>query len=250
MSENNETIDAMAMVRSDVKRRIEATIMAILAIVWEYRSSVFAFEDYPEIDIQVNIILQRLSEGNLADAERRARALLAELEMGEWADESVEYAEREIDGEDPLWRLDMHASHLKELLAGWIAAAAVMGWTKEAMMIDFWAHMANPMSSEGWVKAELQKPKWGRGYAMNILDDMSRVGKDVIAISLAYGEYLMAVSKGAAYFIRHRNSGYICPLCDSFCERRIPIDRIILQTHSLCVCYNDYYTEDGTLIEL
>lgn len=250
MEERPEVIDAMAMVKADVRRRTEDAIMAILALVWEYRENVFSFEDYPAIDIEVNIILQRLSEGNLADAERRARALLVDLGLGEYADRGIEFAEREIDGEDALWRLDMHSSHLKALLAGWIAAAAVMEWSQPQMMRDFWAHMANPMSSQGWVKAGLVAPKWGRGYASNILDGMSRIGKDVIASSFSRAEYDKAVSLGAAYFIRHRNSGYICPLCDSYCERRLPIEKIIFTTHSLCVCYNDYYTADGRRIEI
>lgn len=250
MAKRERTISEMAAVRDDVRNRTREAIEAILALVWEYRASDFTFASQPDIDARVNRILQELSDGNLSDAEKRAKRLLEQLDLEDWEDGSLEYGERKIDGENALWRLDLHASHLKELLEGWLAVAAMYGWSKAKTVQNVWAYLSDPSALKEWRESGRGKPRWGRGYSRNVVSGMTVVSQDLIATVGAYAGYMRAVQSGAAYFIRHRNSGYQCPECDSYCEKKIPISEIIFQTHPRCVCYNEYFTADGQKIDI
>lgn len=250
MAKNERTVGEMASVRGDVRERTRSAIEAILALVWEYRASDFTFAASPDIDGEVNGILRNLSDGNLADAEKRAKRLLEMLELEDWEDDSIDYAEREISGENALWRLDFHSSHLKELIEGWIAVAAMYGWSKAKTLQNIWAYLSDPSASKDWRASGRGKPSWGRGYSRDIMAGMTLVGQDIVATVAEYAGYMRASRAGAAYFIRHRNSGYNCPECDSYCEKKLPISAVIFQTHPRCVCYNEYFTEDGKKIDL
>lgn len=243
MTDHEAVIDAMSSVKGDVRKRMDDAVAAILVLAWSYRRDGFAFEDFPELDEKVNKILQALSDGNIADAEKRAMALLEELGLEDWEEAAREYAEREIDGENALWRLDLHASHLKEILAGWIAVAAAQGLSLMQTRLMMATYGGNPWLSKKWRESGLGKVGWGRGYAIDPLTGMTVIGQNIIAQSWMYAEWRDAVAKGAKYYIRHRGSNYDCPECDSYCEKKIPIEKFIGQLHPRCVCWNEYFYE-------
>lgn len=233
---NEKVIDEMASVKSDVRKRLDEAVAAILALAWAYRKEGFRFEDYPELDLQVNNILQALSDDNLLDAEKRARKLLESLELAEWGDESLEYAEREIDGEDALWRLDMHASHLKELLAGWIVVAAINGWPKAKVKHMFYTYINDPSLCKEWVDAGLTRPKWGTGYAVNVVNGMAVIGQDAINSAFQYASIQKFKTMGAIGYRTVRRSNYHCPFCDEMTKKIWPLDVVALPYHPRCVC--------------
>lgn len=244
--EQKAIIESMSSVRPGAMRRVAEAAVAVLRLAWEYRSEDFRFEDYPELNDSVNALLRALSDKNINDAEARTSELLRLLSLPDWEDDALSWSEREQDDESALWRLDLHASHLKEILAAALAVAAIRGLSM-ARAITM-VQMPKPWMDEEWVKSGMKGPKWGSGYAGDISVGITVIEQGIIAEAAARARWLHAVSKGAAYYIRHRASGFICPWCDSFCERKIPIEQYMGQTHPRCVCYNVYYDADGKVI--
>lgn len=236
MTDHDAVIDAMSSVKGDVKERVDKAVAAILLLAWSYRREGFSFEDFPELNDQVNKILQSLSDGNLADAEKRAKALLESLGLGDWDDDALGYAEREIDGENALWRLDLHASHLKELLAGWIAVAAVQKLSMTQMRLLMNTYGGTPWLSKKWRDSGLGKMGWGSGYQRDVTGAMTVIGQDLINRSYQYAKLEKLKERGVTHYRTIRGSNYDCPLCDEMMERIWPIDSIVLPYHPRCVC--------------
>lgn len=236
MTDHDAVIDAMSSVKGDVKERVDKAVAAILLLAWSYRREGFSFEDFPELNDQVNKILQSLSDGNLADAEKRAKALLESLGLGDWDDESLAYAEREIDGENALWRLDLHASHLKELLAGWIAVAATQKLSMTQMRLLMNTYGGMPWLSKKWRDSGLGKMGWGSGYQRDIVGAITVIGQNVINTAFLYSSVAEGILRGAVGYRTFRNSGYDCTLCDELTRHVWPIDVFVLPAHSRCVC--------------
>ena len=236
MTDHDAVIDAMSSVKGDVKARTDKAIATILLIAFAYRREGFSFDDFPELNDEVNRILQALSDGNLEDAEKRAKALLESLGLEDWADESLEYAEREIGGENALWRLDLHASHLKELLAGWIAVAAVQGLSLQQTRLLISTYGASPYLSKKWRDSGLGKPGWGSGYQTDVVAAMTVVGQDLINRSYQFSKLSQMREQGVTHYRTIRGSYYDCPLCDEMTERIWPIETVVLPYHARCVC--------------
>lgn len=244
-----EAIGQMSLVRGDVSARMRDAIDAILDLCWDYRSPDFSFSDHIALQREVNRILAQLSDGILSDTEKRAVLAIAEEELQDYEDEALEYAEGEINGEDVLFRLDRQGDHLKDLIAGWLVVAAILGLSKGKVKSRFWTFLGNVGASPDWRKAGIKIPKWGRGFQADIERGMTVIGQNVIFNAYQRAQYLDAISKGAVYFIRHRGSSYDCPECDSYCEYPIPISQIVYQTHSRCVCWNEYFNEKGEKVK-
>lgn len=237
MTERETVERAIANAGRAVRSRMRESVYDILDLVWQERSDKFAFADNPEVDAEVNRILQRLSDGFLEDARNDARNLLKSLEYDDWMDESIEDAEAEIDGETAQFRFDMQASHLKELLQGWIVVAAVYGLSKWQVWTNLNAYIANPMASELWRGAGLGALKWGRGYAHNIIKDVQRLERDFINRAYLQAKLYDMAEKGAIGYTIHRGSTFDCPLCDSYTGKVWPLDAEILPLHPNCCCW-------------
>ena len=236
MTDHEAVIDAMASVKGDVKKRTDEAVAAILLLAWRYRHARFSFDDYTELDERVNKILRDLSDGNIADAEKRAKALLESLGLEEWDDDALGYAEREIDGENALWRLDMQASHLKEILAGWIAVAAAQDLTMTQLRLLMNTYGGMPWLSKKWRDSGLGKIGWGSGYQTDTTSAMTVIGQDLINRSYQYAKLKELKGQGVTHYRTIRGSNYDCPLCDEMMEKIWPIEQIVLPYHPRCVC--------------
>lgn len=237
MTERETAVAAITDAGRGVKARMRRAIEDILALVRDARSDKFAFADNEDIDAEVNAILALMSDDLLADAEKRARNLLKALDLDEWDDESIDYANDEIDGENTLFRLDMQASHLKELLESWIIVAAVHGLSKSETIRNLFTYIANPFASELWRSAGLQNPAWGRGYARNLVKAISRIRADFINRAYLWAKLQQFAEEGAIGYTIHRGSTFDCPLCDSYLGKVYPLDQVILPIHANCCCY-------------
>lgn len=250
MPDRKALIDAMASVRPDVRKRMDAAVAAILALAWEYRGEGFSFGAHADIDAQVNRILATMSDGILADVEARAKRLLEDVELEEYEEEALEYAERKMDGEDALFRLDMHASHLKELLAGWLVVAGVAGLTQRQTMRNLYTFLGNPTASKDWKDAGLGVPRWGTGYARNVLNGMTVIGQDHINRTYQFARIQDFKAQGAIGYRTVRNSGYDCPFCDEMTQKIWPLDETVLPYHPRCVCLPvPVFPEDAPIID-
>ena len=236
MTDHEAVIDAMASVKGDVKKRTDEAIAAILLLAWAFRQTGFSFEDYPELDEKVNKLLQALSDGNLADAEKRAKALLEELGLEDWEEAARKYAAREIDGENAPWRLDLHASHLKELLAGWIAVAAAQKLSLSQTRLLMNTYGGAPWLSKKWRESGLGKIGWGSGYQTDVVSAMTVIGQDLINQTYQYAKVHQMKEQGVTHYRTIRGSTYDCPLCDEMTKKRWPIDEVVLPYHPRCVC--------------
>lgn len=234
--ERKALIDAMAVAKSDAPGLFDRVVNAILALAWEYRDADFRWEDHPDLDEKVNELLRGLSDGLANAARERARELLTLLGLEELEEESIEYAEREIDGEDAIFRLDMQASHLKELLAGWLVVAAMASLSITQTRSLIYSYLNSPSASPEWRGAGLSKPGWGTGYAVNVLNGVAVIMQDMINASYQYAKQKQFAEDGAVGYRIERGSDYDCPLCDSYVGPVYPVGEMILPIHPRCVC--------------
>ena len=247
MDERTALIEAMAGAKPTARKRVKDAIDRIIDIVWDQRSSEFSFAGNPDIDAEVNAILAAMSDGNKADAEQAALRLLEMLELAEWYDAAVEDAGRERWSQDAIFRLDMHASHLKELLEGWIIVAAASGLSQVALKTEIWKHIGNPFASELWRNAGLGPLSWGKGYARNVLEGISVIMQDLINATYQYAKVQSFRDMGAIGYRTVRNSNYDCPFCDEMAKRIWPLDEVVLPYHPRCVCIPVPVFENETL---
>ena len=236
MNERERLIGAMASVKPKAERRMRDAVREIIRAVWDHRSADFSLDGLPEVDAEVNAILRAMSDGNIRDAETAALGLLELLDMEEWSEEAVEHAERERDGQNALFRLDMHASHLKELLVGWVAVAAAAGLTAAALESEIWKHIGNPFASELWRKSGAAPPSWGKGYARDIVSGTAVVEQDIVNSAYQYAKVMEFGKLGAVGYRTERNSTFDCPFCDEMSGKVWPLDEIVLPYHPRCVC--------------
>lgn len=239
MAQNDRLTDALASAGGKVEARMREAVEAILDLVWDARSDKFAFADNPDIDAEVNRILAMMSDGMLEDARNAAKAILKAVEYDDWEDDALEYAESAVDGQTPLFRFDMQASHLKELLESWIAVAALYGLAKSRIWTDLRNYMANPLASRLWRGAGKGPMRWGKGYLNNLIDANRRLMRDYITRAYQFAALQKYQEEGAVGYTIHRGSTFYCPLCDSYTGKVWPLDTVILPNHPNCVCYTE-----------
>lgn len=232
----DNAIGQMSQVKRDVRDRMGEAVSAIISLCWDDREPDFSFSGHLALLREANRILSQMSDSVLSDSERRAAIALAEAELDGYEEEALEYAEGEIEGETTLFRLDRQADHLRDLLAGWLAAAAVSGLTSEKTVSRFWTFIANPSASKEWREAGLTNPKWGRGFQINVLDGITVIGQDLVNKAFQSARILSFRDGGAIGYRTIRQSNYDCPYCDEMCERVWPLDQIALPYHPRCVC--------------
>lgn len=230
-------IDEMASMKEDVKRAVEDAVAAVILLAWPYISEDFSWDAYPDLDSKVNKIMSGLSDEVRMQIRRKAKKALAEEGMEELYDDAIAFAEKEIDGQTMLYRLDMHATHLKDVLAGWLAVAAVSSLTQVETRVNLMAHLPNPALSPLWRKAGLPVLKWGRGYIRSAVDGMTLIGQD--AINRSYQWSVVERFKkddGIIGYRTVRNSSFDCPYCDELGKEVWPLDVVVLPYHARCVC--------------
>ena len=238
MADSERVLSEMASVKGDVKKRVAATVSAILDLAWAYRIKGFAFEADDRLDEEVNRILVQLSNGNVVDAEIRARKLLQDLELDGYLDDSLIYAEDEMDGENAIFRYDMHSSHLKELIALWLGIAAIYGYSKQEVKTQILTYGGMPFLSPLWKEERKPVFSWGRGYDRNIVNGITVISQDLINRSFQYARIQFFKAMGAIGYRTVRNSNYHCPYCDEITTHVWPLDQIVLPAHARCVCYS------------
>lgn len=239
---HDEAVSEMAKEKQVARKRVQAAILAILALADGYRrrDGTFAFADYPELDDEVNKILIELSDGLLKDAEERARRILEMLEEGDYSDELIESAESGENG--MVWALDMHSSNLKSLLEAWIAIMFARSLTVNETLSRVLVYMDSPNSSPMWRDAVRQKlvdpneVRFGKGYQRKIIDAYAVLLQTFIYTTFLLGAVRKGREDGAIGYRTFRQSNYDCPLCDSLTERVWPIDTMVLPAHPRCVC--------------
>lgn len=231
-----DAIDQMSRVKQDARARMDAAVAAIVALCWDYRSPDFSFSDHIALLREVNKILAEMSDGNLSDAEKRAKIALAEAELQDYEDDAVEFSEGEVNGENVLFRLDRHADHLRDLIAGWLAVAAYAGLTKEETIQNFWTFLGDVSASKDWRESGRKIPAWGKGFPLDILTGITVIGQDMINRGFQYARIKSFQRSGAVGYRTIRQSGYNCPLCDEMTERIWPLDYVALPYHPRCVC--------------
>ena len=239
MTERERVEDSLATAGSGVESRMKEAVEKILALVWDARSDKFAFADNPDVDAEVNRILAQMSDGMLEEARTSARNLLKSLDFDEWEDDALEAAEREIGDETTLFRFDMQASHLKQLLESWIIVAAVYGLSRSRVWIDLKTYLTNPMASRLWRGAGRGPMRWGRGYVNNLIEAYRRLIRDYLHRAYLYAQLNKYAEEGAIGYTIHRGSTYDCPLCDSYTGMVWPLDAEILPIHVNCMCYTE-----------
>lgn len=243
MKFHDEALDEMAGAKSSAKRRINKTILRILTLADAYRSygDEFSFDVVPEFDEEVDRILIEMSDGLLQDAEKRARKLLAMLELEE--EEMDEIIGESESGENGLqWAIDMHASNLKALLGVWIAIMFAKGLSVNKAFTQVIGYMESPESSPLWkevVRARIVDPnevRFGRGYQRRIPDAVGVLLQTFIYTAFARGYITKGRKDGAIGYRTFRQSNYDCELCDSLTTRVWPIDELVIPAHQRCVC--------------
>ena len=224
---NEAVINQMAAVKGDVQKETDAALTALVALVWPFRSPDFRWEDYPELEDKANEILRGLSDAINADMKARAASAIAEMALEEFEEGALEYAESDIAGESPLFRLDMQGSHLKDLFALWIALYAASKITSAMARLSFYSFMDTPAA---------RTLKWGRGYATNVRTGYALIAQDFINRAFQYARVQEFKKDGAIGYRTIRNSSYDCPFCDEMGEQIWPLDVIVLPYHPRCVC--------------
>lgn len=236
MPKREDAIEQMSRVKQDARSRLDDAILAIIDLCWDYRSPDFTFSGHIALQREANRILSEMSDGNLSDAEKRIKLALAEAELQDYEDEAMEFAEGEIDGEDVLFRLDRQGDHIKDLIAGWLAVAAVSGLTKQQTLQRFWTYLGNVGASKEWADAGLKVPRWGRGFQLDPLNGITLIGQDMINRAFQYARIKSFQTGGAIGYRTIRQSGYFCPLCDEMTQRIWRLDEFVLPYHPRCVC--------------
>lgn len=226
----------MADAKKDVRKRVEKAVDDILSAVWRFRSAGFRFEDYPELDVEVDQILQDLSDNNLEDAIKRSKDLLRTMELIDFYEESEEFAQQEVGGETPVYRFDMQSSHLKEIIEAWIVISFASNLTKTETRTNLFKYINNPSASTLWKEHYFGDFHWGKGYSRNPLEQMAVISQGIINTMFQYAKIQQFKEDGAIGYRTVRNSSFHCPYCDSMTERVWPLDEIVIPYHPRCVC--------------
>ena len=236
MDGRGKLIDILATVRTGVRPRIVALIDEILSLAWVYRAEGFTFDADSTLDAQVNKVLADFSDGEIADAEKKLRKLLESLEWSDFGDDALEYAEREQNDQNAVYRFDMHASHLKEIIAVWLGISFVSGLSRSETARQIWGYWGSPELSPKWVGPRSPFFLWGKGYTKNILNGIVVLEQDIINSAYQFAVLQDFGRQGAIGYKIKRGSGYNCPYCDEHCGIVYPLSRQILPLHSRCMC--------------
>lgn len=249
MLDNGKLAWTAAKFKPEASREFNKAVRELVALAYRYSAfgDDFLWGRDPELDREANGILRGLSDSLAAKAKELAQAIVNDgLDDpdfdGAWDRENEEPEGDE--GKTVLARFDMEGSHLKDLLEIWVALAFVNHLTQGELRVMVSRYLANPFTSPLWKGLPRNALAWGRGYALNILEQVTVIGQNAIISAARYAEWKVAVAKGMKYYIRRRGSGYDCPDCDDLCGYPIPIEEPFEYVHSRCMCWPEYH--DGS----
>ena len=94
-----------------------------------------------------------------------------------------------------------------------------------------------------WKEIPLDTLAWGKGYARNILEQLTLIGQGLIIGGGRYAEWVDEQAKGATYYIRRRGSNYDCDVCEGLANKPIPIEVPFEYSHARCMCYPEFHYE-------
>lgn len=238
MKDQDTLIKQLSYTKRDILPRMKKTGEYILELSWRYRNADFQFSSYPRLEIEVNTILQELSDGNMLDAQSRARRVLLELELDEYYNDAMEFAkEKEYKEHNALWSLDMASTHYKSILETWVKAAFITKASLSALQSQFVSFLELPYLSKMWKDAGFGKPHFGKGYQDNILDGIALIEQDIIVTATRFAQIRSFGKGGAIGYRTVRASTFHCPYCDEMSTRIWRIDDFVLPYHPRCVCY-------------
>lgn len=244
MLDNDNLANKAASFKRTANREFDKAVASLISLAFAHKDmgADFLWDKDPELNDEANRILRDLSDTLAEKAKNIARGVVEDSLDYYDLDESWD---RE-DGDDfipILTRLDQQGSFLKELLEIWIALAFVNEIGKGELRVLISRYLANPYASPLWRGIPRDALKWGRGYSLNILDQIAVIGQNAIISAARYAEWVDAMAKGAGYYIRRRGSNYDCPDCDSLCDYPIPIETPFEFLHSRCMCRAEYFFE-------
>lgn len=242
MLEQDRLVKTVAAFKRDASREFDKALKALIDLAWESGdlNENFLWENDTALDDKANAILRGLSE-SLAEAAK-ARAREAVREALDFYDFDEAWGQVDGEGNDALlFRFDMQGSHLKELLAIWIALAVVNRIGKTEMRVLVSRYLNNPFASPLWRGLPADAIRWGRGYARNILEQLAVIGQNAIIGSARYAEWMDARDAGAEYYVRRRGSYYDCDTCDELANKPIPIQVPFEVPHPRCCCFPEYF---------
>jgi len=246
MPNNQRLTKLAASFRNAASSEFDRAVKKLIALAWEYGEPTdnFLWETNPEMDAKANEILRELSDNLARKAKETARSAIAnELEFLDF-NELWDEANGDDGGATLLFRFDMQGSHIKELLAIWIALAAVNHIGKTHLRILISRYINNPFTAPLWKGIPLDALRWGSGYSKNIVAQLAVIGQNAIVAAKRLAEWKEAAENGADYYIRRRGSNYDCKECDALCNKPIPMDVPFEFLHSNCMCYAEYHYPD------
>lgn len=240
-------IDLMAGVRNTVDSCTRSKVAEIIALVEKYRylAEDFTFDKDGELDYQVNQILIKLSDRILGEMDALVEGYTDEVDK----DAVFLYIRRAIDGKDNTERMDVHGSHLKYLLEGWLAIGFAHNLTAGQIQSEMFAHLGDAYSTKMWKDAVrsgeydsmiIQEGgyHYGSGVSLSPVDGMTLVGQQMLNEAYQYGMMLGYRRQGAIGYRVHRGSTYDCPVCDALCVGIHTFDELCLPAHPRCCCYS------------
>lgn len=223
----NEVLNLMSEMEAFVTGRTMAVVRRIINLAYSHLldGRDFTFNQDEDLDKAIDNLLIQLSDAIQEEIDARIRLTAEEEDM----DDVLLYAHRAIDGHDLQWRMDMHASNLKQALETYIQEKRREKRTD--MVSGFLAWLA------------LNKQNFGRGMDSNPVRGMTLLAQNTIYDGYVHGDIMYYERDGAVGYTIHRGSDYHCPDCDSMCfgsngkhrlysfEEECPVPR-----HPHCVC--------------
>lgn len=242
MLDNARLSEDTASFKRYASKEFWQAVSELIALAYKYASAGadFLWDMDPNLDAEANRILQDLSDSLAEKAKAIARSVIEEsFELGDldeaWdRDNGNAYV-------PIVTRLDLQGSHLKELLEIWVALAFVHHISKSELKVLISRYLANPYASPLWKRLPQDAIKWGRGYARNVLEQMTVIGQGAIVAAVRYAEWNDARDTGADYYVRRRGSGYECKVCQDMANKPIPIYVPFEIPHPRCMCWPEFF---------
>lgn len=245
MLDNDNLSRKAASFKRTVNREFDNAVRKLVDLAWKYAymGEDFLWENNPELNDEAMGICRDLSD-SLAEKARVIAASIMEESL-DYFDIDMAWDRDDGEGYVPLiTRFDQQGSFLLSLLEIWVAIALVNGIGRGELRVLVSRYLNNPFVSPLWKGIPSDALKRGRGFQRNILEQMAVIGQNAIISAARYAEWVDAMAKGAAYYIRRRGSGYDCPDCDEMCGFPIPIDVQFEFLHSRCMCFPEYHFEE------
>lgn len=242
-----DMVDVLAGVRPEVQRRVSSAVMAVLSLAEAYRSfgADFTFGVSSELERDVLAVMRGLSEGCLDICERKARGILATLDI-EDGEAVLADAEERNNPNGVLWAFDMHSSNLLKVIGAWLTIGFSRGMDRSAIYTSILTAVNTDPSSGTWrsaIRSGLIDPaevRFGRGYQRRITDAFTVLIQSIVFTAYTEGVMREADEAGALYYVVHRGSSFDCSYCDSRCERPTPMSEPYYPSHPRCMCWLEF----------